>query len=57
MPRRKLEDRNIRKIFKSGKCYCITLPIEMMRELKWREKQKVELELKRGKIVVRDWNS
>ena len=39
--RRKLEDKNIRKIFKSGNSYAVTLPKEVVNELKWRFKQKV----------------
>ncbi len=55
MPRRKLENRNVRKIFKSGKAYCVTLPIEMIRELGWKEKQKVVFK-KRGKgLKIDDW--
>ena len=55
MSRRKSHEENIRKIKKSGDSYAITLPIAIMRELGWREKQKVVLS-KRGKgIVIRDW--
>lgn len=55
MARRKLEDKNIRKITKSGNSYAITIPIEIMREFKWREKQKVTVK-KRGKsIIISDW--
>ncbi|MCK5459813.1 AbrB/MazE/SpoVT family DNA-binding domain-containing protein, partial [Candidatus Parcubacteria bacterium] len=39
MARRRLKDKNIRKIFKSGDSYAVTIPIEIVRELKWREKQ------------------
>jgi antitoxin component of MazEF toxin-antitoxin module len=53
--RRKLEDKNIRKIMKSGDSYAITLPISLVRELKWREKQKVVVK-KRGKgLTIVDW--
>jgi len=55
MPRRKLADRNVRKIIKNGSSLCVTLPIEIARELKWREKQKVVVK-KRGKgILIVDW--
>jgi len=55
MARRKLEDNHIRKIIKSGDSYAITIPIEIMREFKWREKQKVVIK-KRGKsFSVSDW--
>ena len=55
MSRRKLGDKNIRKIVKSGDSYAVTLPIEIVREFKWREKQKVVVK-KRGKsIIISDW--
>ncbi len=55
MGRRKLHEENIRKIKKSGDSYAITLPITVIRELGWREKQKVVVE-KRGKgILIKDW--
>ena len=53
--RRKLEDKNIRKIFKSGSSYAVTLPIEIVRELKIKERRKVVVK-KRGKgIFITDW--
>ena len=55
MARRRLKDKNIRKIFKSGDSYAVTIPIEIVRELKWREKQKVVVK-KRGKgVIITDW--
>ncbi len=55
MPRRNLEDRNTRKIFKSGKSYCLTLPIEMVRELGWREKQKLTVKKIKDGLTIKDW--
>ncbi len=55
MARRKLEDKNIRKILKSGDSYAVTIPIDVVRELKWKEKQKVVVR-KRGKgVSIVDW--
>ena len=56
MARRKLENKNIRKLTKIGnKSVGLTLPIEIVRELKWRVKQKVVVK-KRGKgILIVDW--
>jgi len=55
MARRKLKDKNIRKILKNGDSYAVTIPIELVRELKWREKQKVVVK-KRGKgVIITDW--
>jgi hypothetical protein len=55
--RRKLEKRNIRKITKmaGGASYGITIPIEMMRSLKWKERRKVVVKRIKGGIVIRDW--
>ena len=57
MARRKIHNRNIRKITKlaGGSSYGITLPIEMVRELEWKERQKVVLNLKNNKITIEDW--
>lgn len=53
--RQRLENKNVRKILRNGDSYAITLPIEMIRKLGWIKKQKVELEIKRGQIIVKDW--
>jgi len=58
MPRRKMSKRNIRKITKvGGRSYAITLPIEIIRSFKWKEKQKVILKInkKRKTITIKDW--
>ena len=55
--RRRIENRNIRKLTKSGggASISLTLPIEIVRELKWRDNQKVVVK-KRGKgILIIDW--
>lgn len=38
-----------------GKSIGITLPIEIVRDLKWRERQKVVVERKGKTITIRDW--
>jgi antitoxin component of MazEF toxin-antitoxin module len=54
--RRKLGDKNIRKLSRIGdKSIGLTLPIEMVRKLKWREKQKVVVKLRGKKITIEDW--
>ncbi|HLN19260.1 MAG TPA: AbrB/MazE/SpoVT family DNA-binding domain-containing protein [Patescibacteria group bacterium] len=55
MATRKLADKNIRKILKNGDSYAITIPIEIMLELKWKEKQKVVIKKVRGGFMVKDW--
>ncbi|MBT7431764.1 hypothetical protein HN784_02905 [bacterium] len=53
---RKLEDQDIRKLTKVGKhSIAVTIPIEIVRELKWREKQKVTVKRVRGGVLIKDW--
>ena len=56
MARRKLQNRNVRKLIRLGKrSTAVTLPIEVLRELKWNQKQKVVVK-KRGKsVMISDW--
>lgn len=56
MARRKLGDKNIRKLTKVGKkSIAVTIPIEFVRGLKWREKQKVVVKRSGKKIIIEDW--
>ena len=56
MARRSLDDRNIRKLIRNQRSLLVTLPIEFVRELKWRERQRVTV-TKRGKeLVIKDYD-
>jgi phosphate uptake regulator len=58
MARQTLENKNVRKITKSGgKSYSLTLPISFIRELGWQKKQKVVVEMDKKKkvLVIKDW--
>jgi len=56
MARRNLEDRNVRKLRKnSGGTTLVSLPIEFIRELRWRDGQKVTVKKKGRSIVIEDW--
>ncbi|KKP89725.1 MAG: hypothetical protein US57_C0011G0075 [Candidatus Moranbacteria bacterium GW2011_GWC2_37_73] len=53
---RKSEDKNIRKLCKIGKqSVGLTLPVEMVRELGWKTKQKVVVKRIHGGIEIKDW--
>ena len=56
---KKQGEQNIRKITKVGgnHTYSITLPIGMIRKLKWQTGQKVELKIdeKSKRIIIEDW--
>jgi hypothetical protein len=55
---RKQEEKNIRKITRVGKTsLAVTLPVEMTRELKWREKQRVVVKRIKGGVEIRDFRS
>lgn len=57
MTRRKIEESNIRSLTKiaGGSSYAVTIPIEYVRELKWRAKQKLEVKIYNDRIIIRDW--
>jgi antitoxin component of MazEF toxin-antitoxin module len=53
---RKQSEQNIRKITKLGnKSLAVTLPIQMMGELKWKDGQKVVVKRTRGGLLIKDW--
>jgi antitoxin component of MazEF toxin-antitoxin module len=57
MALRKAEERKVRSLTKiaGGSSYAVTIPIEYIRTLKWRGKQKLEVKLYQDKIIIRDW--
>jgi hypothetical protein len=54
---RKLNKQHIRKLGRvaKGSSFFITLPIEMIRDLKWRGKQKLIVKKKGKKLIIEDW--
>ncbi|MDD5291045.1 MAG: AbrB/MazE/SpoVT family DNA-binding domain-containing protein [Patescibacteria group bacterium] len=55
MARRRLNQKEIRKITKNGNSYSVSIPIEVLKELKWREKQKVIVKKKGRNLIISDW--
>lgn len=52
----KLKDKNVRKITRVGKTsLAVTLPIEIVRELNWRERQRVVVKRTRGGVIIKDF--
>jgi len=52
----KAKNRNIRKLIKISKTsHAITIPIEYINKLKWKEHQKLVVNLKGKKITIEDW--
>lgn len=49
-------EQHVRKITRVGKrSLSVVLPAELMRELNWKEKQKVVIKRRGSTLVVEDW--
>jgi len=56
MANRKSSEQNIRKLTRmGGKSLGLTLPVELVKELKWKEKQRVKVKRVRGGVLIKDW--
>ena len=58
MPRRKIEEKNIRKLTRMGRegsSLGMTIPKELVQALGWRERQKVVVKKSGKNLVVSDW--
>lgn len=54
---KKNDDHKVRSLTKiaGGSSYAVTIPIEYIRGLKWRGKQKLEVKRYQDRIIIRDW--
>jgi len=51
-----MNERNTRKLIRlGGGSIAVTLPIDMVRSLEWREKQKVVVKKIGKKLIIQDW--
>jgi antitoxin component of MazEF toxin-antitoxin module len=58
MARRKLGTEHIRNIQKSHGTYLVSIPIEVMRQLGWHERQRVVVELSgKTKLTISDYKN
>lgn len=57
MGRRRLEQRNIRKLQKSHGSYHVSIPIDMVRAMKLKERERVifEYDKRRKRIIIKDY--
>jgi len=56
MTKRTVGNTRTHKIIKvGGKSYTLTLPVEFVRHLKWREKQKLNITLEGKRLIIEDW--
>ena len=53
---RKQSEKNVRKLTRlGGKSLAVTLPIDLIEKLGWREKQKVIVKKVLGGLLIKDW--
>lgn len=53
---KKLVDKSIRKLTRAGKTsLSVTIPVEIIKDLGWKEKQKVKVKRIHGGVEIRDW--
>jgi antitoxin component of MazEF toxin-antitoxin module len=50
----KLNKRKTRKIFKTGDSFGVTIPREIIRKFNWKNKQKLEVELRGSSVVIKE---
>ena len=55
MADKKYNQRNIRKITKNGTSHSVSIPVEFLKKLGWRERQKVVVFLKGKTLTIKDW--
>ncbi|MBI4049583.1 MAG: hypothetical protein HY395_02085 [Candidatus Doudnabacteria bacterium] len=55
MANRRFNQRNVRKITRSGSSLNVSIPVEFLSQLGWKEKQKVMVKKIRGGVAILDW--
>jgi antitoxin component of MazEF toxin-antitoxin module len=56
MANKKTIDANVRKLANRGRrSIGLTLPMDLVKELKWKAGQKVVVKVERGRIVIGGW--
>ena len=57
MGRRSIENHQVRNLMKTagGSTYIVSLPVEIVRQLKWQAKQKLVVTKHRDGILIKDW--
>lgn len=55
MPRQPYNERRTRKLTRLGGSLVVSLPVEDVEALKWREKQKVVVTRRGSRLIIEDW--
>lgn len=58
MANRNFKDRSIRQLTKvGGGSYSLTIPMEIIKEFGWKERQKLTVKKQGKKIIIEDWKA
>ncbi|HBB49323.1 TPA: hypothetical protein DEQ22_00805 [Candidatus Nomurabacteria bacterium] len=49
------KERNIRKITRNGTSHSVSIPVEFLKKLGWKERRKVVVKLRGKTLTVKDW--
>ena len=52
---KKVETRTHKLSVVGGKSFSVVLPVEFIRQLKWKERQKLDVSLEGKKLVITEW--
>jgi len=56
MANRDLKNKSVRNIQRSHGTYYVSIPIELVKKLGWRERQKVVVKKSgKDKVIIKDW--
>lgn len=56
MNKREISNTRTHKLTKvGGKSYVVTIPIEFVRHLGWKERQKINITLRGKELFIKDW--
>ena len=55
MADKKYDERNVRKVTRNGSSLSVSIPVEILKKLGWKEKQKVVVKKIKGGVQIRDW--
>ena len=55
MPNKRHNQRNTRKVIKLGTSFVVSIPVEILKKLGWKEKQKVIVKKIHGGVQIKDW--
>lgn len=53
---KRIGKRKIRKLYKHSRSYAVTIPVELIRALRWQKKQRVEFRWEGKRLIIEDYD-